>query len=64
MFHRIIAAALSTLFALAACETLPLGAPDRITAAEHKPPTPPPAPEVCYLEGPGCTGICTPCPED
>lgn len=66
MFHRSIAVVLSTLIALAACETLPISAPDRLTAASFDPPAPPappPAPEVCYLEGPSCTGLCTPCPE-
>lgn len=63
MHHRFIASALFTLFTLAACEILPLGAPERVTAASHDPPPPPPAPEVCWIEGPNCTGLCTPCPE-
>lgn len=63
MFHRTLATALLTLAAFTACEILPFNAPERFQAAEHVPPPPPPLPDVCWIEGPGCTGLCTPCPE-
>lgn len=62
----IIAAGLlvATAIVLVGCRDLQavvIGPPD-LAAAEHLPPAPPAPP--CYLEGPNCTGICTPCGED
>jgi hypothetical protein len=63
MHHRLFTLAFLAAVSLTACEILPLGSPDRFSAAEHDAPPPPPAPDVCWIEGPNCTGICTPCPE-